>query len=47
MPPLFHTRIEQNNVIAGTETASPGEMDYILPPVLKRMSAAESRQNQS
>lgn len=40
MPPLFHAHNVQNNVMAGVETASPGEMDFILPPVVKRASAA-------
>lgn len=39
MPPLFHTRTEQNDVTAGAETAWPGEMDFIRPPV-------KSHQNQ-
>lgn len=42
MAPLFHAHNVSNNVMAGTKTASPGEMDFILPPVVKRMSAAES-----
>lgn len=33
MPPLFLTHIEQNDVMAGAETARPGGMDFIRPPV--------------